>query len=45
MVHVKKGPTGPFKIKGMRKSSGAECTPVGAVCSIEADDGSDKPPC
>ena len=45
MLHEKKGPIGPFKIKSMRKISDAECTPVGTVCSIEAGDGSDKPPC
>jgi hypothetical protein len=45
MLQVKKGPVGPFKIKSMRKSADAERTPVGTVCSIEAGDGSDKPPC
>jgi acetyl-CoA decarbonylase/synthase complex subunit gamma len=45
MLQVKKGPVGPFKIKSMRKSADAECTPGGSCCPGETDAGSAKPPC
>ena len=45
MLQVKKGPVVPFKIKSIRKTSAAECDPVGSCCPGEASDGTDKPPC
>ncbi|MBC8018601.1 MAG: hypothetical protein H7X83_08800 [Verrucomicrobia bacterium] len=45
MLQVKKGPSGTFKIKSIRKVEEAERIPTGSVCSIEANDGTDKPPC
>jgi hypothetical protein len=46
MLQVKKEPPTQFKIKSIRKKAAdAEQTPTGAVCSIEAGDGLDKPPC
>jgi hypothetical protein len=45
MLQVKNRPNGPLKITQVRKTGDVEHTPVGAVCSIEAGDGSDKPPC
>ncbi|HXE96032.1 MAG TPA: mercury methylation corrinoid protein HgcA [Dongiaceae bacterium] len=45
MLQVKKGATGPFKIKSIRKKTDAECTPSSSCCSGEADNGTDKPPC
>jgi hypothetical protein len=45
MLQVKKRPAGPFKIKSLRKKQVAECTPSSSCCSVEADNGTDKPPC
>lgn len=45
MLQVKNGPNGPFKIKSIRKIAEAEQAPGGNACSVEAGDGSDKPPC
>lgn len=45
MLQVKNRPSGPFKIKGIRKVEEAERIPAGSVCSIDAGDGTDKPPC
>jgi len=45
MLQVKKGPAGPFKIKSMRKTADAECTPGGSCCPSETGAGVDKPPC
>jgi acetyl-CoA decarbonylase/synthase complex subunit gamma len=45
MLQVKKGPTGPFKIKSLRKTTDAECNSSASCCSTEAGDGTDKPPC
>lgn len=46
MLQVKNGPIGPFKIKSIRKATDAELSmPTGSVCSVEAGDGTDKPPC
>lgn len=45
MLQVKNRPSSPFKIKGIRKVAEAERVPAGSVCSIEAGDGTDKPPC
>jgi len=44
MLQVKNGAGVPFKIKSIRKAAEAECAPA-SVCSIEADDGTGKPPC
>lgn len=43
MLQLKSGPNGPFKIKSIREIT--EQKKVGGVCSIEAGDGTDKPPC
>ncbi|MBC7962070.1 MAG: hypothetical protein H7Y05_03925 [Steroidobacteraceae bacterium] len=45
MSQVKKGPSGPFKIKSIRKAAEVEPMPAGSACSLESGDGSDKPPC
>ena len=45
MMQVKKGPSGPFKIKSMRMKTAAECDPSSSCCSGEPGSGADKPPC
>jgi acetyl-CoA decarbonylase/synthase complex subunit gamma len=45
MLKIKKSPSGPFKIKSMRKKTDTECTSASTCCSGEAGDGTDKPPC
>lgn len=45
MLQVIEGTNSPFKIKSFRKVDKAECTPAVAVCSVDADDGTGKPPC
>jgi hypothetical protein len=45
MLQVKPRPSGPFKIKGIRRVDAEERIPAGSVCSIDAGDGTDKPPC
>lgn len=45
MLQVKKGASGPFKIKNIRKVTDAEHTQSPACCPGEAGDGTDKPPC
>lgn len=42
MLQLNGEPKSPFKIKSIRKVT--EEKPVG-VCSVEAGDGTDKPPC
>ncbi|MHB8057831.1 MAG: mercury methylation corrinoid protein HgcA [Desulfuromonadaceae bacterium] len=44
-MQVKKRPTGPFKIKSMRKTSDVECDSSAGCCSGEAGAAIDKPPC
>jgi hypothetical protein len=45
MLQVKKGPGGPIKIKSIRMANAAKQGTTGSACSIEAGDGTDKPPC
>ena len=45
MLQVKSGPRGPLKIKSIRKTSDAEHGLAKGVCSVEAGNGLDKPPC
>lgn len=45
MLQVKNGPNSPFKIKSIRKVNESEQVRAGGVCSAEAGNGSDKPPC
>ena len=45
MLQVKNRPSGPFKIKGIRNVTEAGRNPTAGACSIEAGDGTDKPPC
>ena len=45
MLHIKKVPIGPFKIKSIRKSADADLTPSASCYAGEAVDGTDKPPC
>lgn len=45
MLQVKNGDPKTFKIKSVRKMNEAERIPAGVVCTLEAGDGIDKPPC
>ena len=45
MLQVNTGQQKKFTIKSIRTTDNAENTPHGSVCSFEAGDGSDKPPC
>lgn len=44
-MQVKKNLAGPFKITKIRKNVDDKRTMADTVCSIEAGDGSEKPPC
>jgi len=45
MLQIKNNSGTPFKIKSIRKIDKAEQLSTGAACSLEPDNGSDKPPC
>jgi hypothetical protein len=45
MLQVKNGDPKTFKIKSIRKADEFERIPGSSVCSLEAGDGTDKPPC
>lgn len=45
MLQVKERPRGPIKIKNIRMAGDGERTPVASTCSLEPNNGSEKPPC
>ena len=45
MLQVDNATPQTFKIKSFRRADKTERIPYGSACSLEAGNGSDKPPC